>query len=285
MRPNVPSQPAISDLPDSTTIFRIVDCRQPFVVCCCAGLLIGAMLAGCSAVFSPAKALGRQLSGQKELSMPYEQIALKKSLTLDAIPKIRRSQSQSGSLLVENETVSHSDRVVASLGQSGDGYCTWFNMVRFHEYRLNVIRKYFFAVVDRTGGLTRLTGRGLRFDCEMVLDKEVLDKSYTSANTRRIAILRCVLDSTHRDIKELGDDVDIPDQYNKKLDVCGMLINQTLELILVKLDSSPVLATKLNSGDGVDFDHINFGKGRIRMIVKDDTVSMAMRFGALVKNR
>jgi len=74
----------------------------------------------------------------------------------------------------------------------------------------------------------------------------------------------------------------VPDQYNKKLDVCGMLINQTLELILVKLDSSPVLATKLDSYDGVDFDHINFGKGNVRMIVKDDTVALTMCFGVLV---
>ena len=63
----------------------------------------------------------------------------------------------------------------------------------------------------------------------------------------------------------------MPDQFNVKLDVCGMLINQTLELILVKLDSVPVLVTKLDSSDGVDFDHISFGKGKVRMIIKDDT--------------
>jgi hypothetical protein len=254
-------------------------------VCCYIGLFLGNLLGGCSAVSSPAGARSQQLSEQQELSEPYNQITLKKSLTLDALPTIRRSQSESGSLLAETETVSHSDRVVASLGQSRDGYSTWFNMVTFHEYQLNVIRKYFFAVDDRAGSLRTRPRRGLRFDCEMVLEKEMLDESYASENERRIAILRYVLNSVRKDIKELGDDVDVPGQYNKKLDVCGMLINQTLELILVKLDSSPVLATKLDSFDGVDFDHINFGKGKVRMIVKDDTVAVKARFGAFMDKK
>jgi hypothetical protein len=282
MRRKVPSQSAISGLLDSTANFRIGNRGLAFAGCCCAYLFFGSLLTGCSAVSSPAGTRSRQLSEQQELSAPYNQITLKKSLTLDALPKIRRYKDKSGSLLAKTEMVSHSDRVVASLGQSRDDKSTWFNMVRFHEYQLNVIHKYFFAVEDRPGSLIRWPRRGLRFDCEMVLDKEVLDKSYTSVNTRRIAILRYVLDSTHEDIKELGDDIDVPDQYNEKLDVCGMLINQTLELILAKLDSSPVLATRLNSDGGLDFDNINFGKGKVWMIIKDDTVTFSMRFGAYV---
>ena len=273
MRPKLPSQSVAS---------KIGYRRLTLAVYCYTTLFLGILLAGCSALSSPTGVQNQQLSEQQVLSAPYDQISLEKSLTLDALPKIRRFKSEAGLLLAETETVSHSDRVVASLGQSRDGYSTWFNMVTFHEYQLNVIRKYFFTVEDRAGSLRARPRRGLRFDCEMVLDKKVLDESYTSENMRRIAILRYVLDSIRRDIKELGDDVDVPDQYNKKLDVCGMLINQTLELVLVKLDSSPVLATKLDSSDGVDFDHINFGKGKVRMIVKDDIVAFAMHFGAFV---
>jgi len=249
---------------------------------CFAGLLSGAILAGCSTVSSPDAAQNQQLSEEQELSAPYDQITLKKSLTLDALPKIRRSQSERGSFLAEVETVSHSDRVVASLGQSQDGSRIWFNMVTFHQYRLNVIRKYFFVVDDRAGSLRARPKRGLRFNCEMVLGKEVLGEFHASESLRRIVILRYVLAQMRKDIKELGDDVDVPDQYNMKLDVCGMLINQTLELILVKLNSSPVLATKLSSADGLDFDHINFGKGKVQMVVEDDTVALTMRFGAFV---
>ena len=282
MRRKMPSQSAISGFRDSTANFRIGNRRLTIAVCCYAGLLLGILLAGCSAVSSPAAAHSRQLSEQQELSAPYDQITLKKSLTLDALPKIRRSQSESGSLLAETETVSHSDRVVASLGQSQDDSRTWFNMVTFHEYRLNVIRKYFFAVDDRAGSLRARPRRGLRFDCEMVLGNEVLGESYTSENARRIAILRYVLAQMRKDIKELGDDVDVPDQYNKMLDVCGMLINQTFEMVLVKLDSSPVLAMRLSEAGGAEFDHINFNKGTVRMVVADDTVAVQIRFGSFV---
>jgi hypothetical protein len=253
---------------------------ESLAVYCYTTLILGILFAGCSAVSSPAGVPSQQLSELKELSAPYDQITLKKSLTLDALPAIQRYQSRAGSIPAGTETVSHSDRVVASLGQSRDGYSTWFNMVRFHEYQLNVIHKYFFDVIDRAGSLMRRPRRGLRFDCEIVLDREVLSKSYASENEKRIAILKYVLDSVRRDIKELGDDADVPDQYNKKLDVCGMLINQTLELILVKLDSSPVLATKLSSTGGLYFDHINFGEGTVRMVVSDDTVAVKVRFGA-----
>jgi len=280
MRRKMSSQSAISEYPDSTANSRIGNRRLIFAVCCYTGLLVSILLAGCSVVSSPTGAQGQQLSEQQELSAPYDQITLKKSLTLDALPKIRRSQSEPGSLLAKTETVSHSDRVVASLGQSRDDSRTWFNMVTFHEYRLNVIRKYFFAVDDRAGSLRIRARRGLRFDCEMVLGKEVLGESYTSENARRIAILRYVLDFIRKDIKELGDDVDVPGQYNQKLDVCGMLINQTFETVLVKLEASPVLAMKLSQAGGAEFDHINFNKGTVRMVVADDTVAIKVRFGA-----
>jgi hypothetical protein len=285
MRRKMPSQSAISGFRYSTANFSIGNSRLIIAVCCYAGLLLGILLASCSAVSSPAAAHSQQLSEQQELSAPYDRITLKKSLTLDALPKIRRSQSEHGLILAETETVSHSDRVVASLGQSPDGYSTWFNMVTFHEYRLNVIRKYFFAVDDRAGSLRTRSRRGLRFDCEMVLGKEVLDKSYTSENARRIAMLRYVLDSIRKDIKELGDDVDVPGQYNQKLDVCGMLINQMFETVLVKLEASPVLAMRLSRAGGAEFDHINFNKGTVRMVVEDDAVAVSTRFGVFVDTK
>ena len=275
MWPNKPSQFAISE-------FMIGSRRLILALCFCTFLFFSIQFSGCSFISSPDLAQNQKLSEQQELSAPYDRITLKKSLTLDALPKIRRFQDEQGSLLAGIETVSHSDRVVASLGQTPDGYSTWFNMVTFHEFRLNVIRKYFFAVDDRAGNLRIRSRRGLRFDCEMVLGKEMLDKSYTSENARQIAILRCVLDSIRKDIKELGDDVDVPGQYNQKLDICGMLINQMFETVLVKLEASPVLAMRLSRAGGAEFDHINFNKGTVRMVVADDAVAVKARFGAFV---
>ena len=71
------------------------------------GLFFGILLAGCSAVSSPVAAKGQQLSEEQELSTPYDRIALKKSLTLDALPKIRRYQRGPASRLAGTELVSH----------------------------------------------------------------------------------------------------------------------------------------------------------------------------------
>jgi hypothetical protein len=164
MWPNERSQFAVSE-------FRIRSRGLALSLCFCIGLFFGILFSGCSIISSPDIAQNQKLSEQQELSAPYDQIVLKKSLTLDALPKIRRSQDELGSLLAGIETVSHSDRVVASLGQNQDNSRTWFNMVTFHQFRLNVIRKYFFVVDDRAGSLRARPRRGLRFDCEMVLEK------------------------------------------------------------------------------------------------------------------
>ncbi len=241
-------------------------------------LLLGTLLGGCSAVSPWARA--RQLSYQAKLSAPYDQIRLKQSVIHDAVPKIQRLKDELGAGFAGDELISHSDNVVVSLGQSKDGYQNWFNMVTFQENELNAIRKYFFIVDDKTRSFQISPSRGLRFDCEMVLEKEMLADPDTTENARRIAILRNVLDNLRKDTGELSDDTDATGQENKMLDICRMLINQTFEMILRKLDSSPVLATRLNQVGGVEFNHINFDKGKIQMVIGTDIVRVKIRLGA-----
>lgn len=219
----------------------------------------------------------------EELSAPYDHIVLRQSLTIDALPKIQRFESERGPLLGGVEVLSRSESVAASLGQSKEGRKTWFNLVAFDEYKLNVIRKYFFVVDEDAARFPARIRRGLRFNCEMVLGEEVLAEAYPSENVKRIAVLRGVLESLRKDIDELGAAADSPDQDNKMLSVCGMLLNQTLEMILLKLESSPVMALKLSEAGGADFDHINFGKGKVFMVVVDDVVGLRIRFGTFAQ--
>ena len=239
--------------------------------------LLAALLVDCSDESS-----GRRppVFSQDELYEPYRQIMLKKSLTIDALPKMQRFQSERGPLLGGIEMLSQSQSIAASLGQGKNGRETWFNMVTFDEYKLDVIRKYFFVVDEEAARFPARFRQGLRFDCEMVLDEKILAESYTSENARRIAILRRVAENLRGDIAELAADANSPNQDNERLSVCGMLLNQTLEMILVKLDASPVLAMKLGESPGVVFDHINFGEGRILMVVVDDLVGIQIRIGA-----
>jgi hypothetical protein len=201
----------------------------------------------------------------KELSASYHQTKLKESSSADVLATIHRP---------EYELLSQSKSVVASLGQKKKGHKIWFNMVAFDENKPAARRKYFFVVDEKAKSFLILPRRRLIFDSEMVLETEVLDKPYANENARRIAILEQVLKNVRKDTDELAQD-------NKMLGICGMLINQTLNTVLQKLDESPVLASKLSGNNGLPFDHITLGKGSIGMGITDDIVKVKVKVSSL----
>ena len=138
---------------------------------------------------------GQRLSFEQRLSVPYDRTNIKESLTLDVLPMIQRSPDQIRPGYDGTELLSKGLNAVAALGQDKDGYQTWYNMFAFHQYRLNVIRKYFFFVDDRPGMFATGRGRGLRFDCEQVLTEELLGSTYATTGDRQVAILRYVLEN------------------------------------------------------------------------------------------
>lgn len=209
----------------------------------------------------------KELPDYQELSVGYYQTKLKESSSADVVVAIQRP---------EDELLSQSRSVVASLGRKKKDRQIWFNMVAFDENQLTARRKYFLFVVDeKLKFLSINPTRGLVFNSEMVLEREVLGEPYADENARRIAILKWVLENVRKDIDEVGSD-------NKMLAISGMLINQTLETVLRKLDESPVLASKLSDASGVDFDHITLGNGSIRMDVTGDIVKVETELGPLV---
>lgn len=244
-------------------------------MCGLAVLLLWGFTGGCSSWFSQAGA--EQPSFEDVLSAPYDGAKLKKSLTLDVLGKIHRSQGELAPYFMGAELLSQSDNVIASSAQSEDGRRIWFNMVAFHEFRLNVIRKYFFVADDTGPTLRGKSRRGLRFDCAMVLPNEMLERSYADENARQIAVLRHILENLHMDINQLG--AGAMGQTDKRLNVCGMLMNQTFEMILRRLDSSPAMVAALSQADGVQFDHITFDKGTVRMVAGGDTAAVKILFG------
>lgn len=257
---------------------KITGCKSAVYTCIFAASLLPALQGGCSTVSSWTKA--RHRSSQARLSAPYDRIVVKQSIIQNAVPMIQRLNDEAQADLAAAEMISHSENVVISVGQSEDGYQTWFNMVTFSENELNVVRKYFFVVDDKTKSIQFEPSQGLRFDCEAELDKEVFADPDTNDNARRIEILGKVLNYLRKDTNELRDDPDTPDQGNKMIDTCMMLINQTFDVILRKLDRSPVLASRLSQAGGAEFDHINFDKGKIQLIVKGDIAIVKIRLGA-----
>jgi len=260
---------------------KIVNLSSAVALSFPAFLLLGTLLGGCSTVSPWARA--RRLFYEKKLPSPYNQIKVKDSVIHDAVPKIQRLGDKLDPDLEGAEIISHSSNVVVSLGQSKDGYKTWFNMVTFQENKLNVIRKYFFIVDDKPGYFQLGPGGGLRFDCEMALQKHLLDDPDAAEHTRQITTLRHVLENLHTDMDELSDDTDTPGQENKMLEICRILINQTFDAVLLKLNSSPMSATRLSQADGAEFNHINFGKGTIQMVSVGNTVRVKIRSGMFAK--
>jgi hypothetical protein len=117
----------------------------------------------------------------------------------------------------------------------------------------------------------------------MALGKQVRDESYETEGAAQIAILKQVWKDLRKDIDELGQDIGGGGQNSKALDICGLLLNQAFETIMLTLETSPVLATKLSDKGGVEFDHINFDKGGIQMVIDGDTAAVKIRLGVLVE--
>jgi hypothetical protein len=231
----------------------------------CASVMLPYVISVCREPFDP------------NLSEGYDKVELKRSGALNVLPIISKPES---------ELLSQSRSVVASVGQSKDGYKTWFNMVAFDEVKLTAKRKYFFLVDEKVKGLKGKRKflpfeprRGLIFECQMVLEPAALHRGRAAENVRQIAILRQVLKSLHRDIHELGQSVDMHDSDNKMLSISGMLLNQTFGAVLHKLSRSPALATKLGDAEGIEFDHISFDKGTVKMVVEGGIVTVTIRLG------
>jgi len=211
-------------------------------------------LFGCTAMryFKP-----KETPYDEQLSESYRRTRLKETSAADMLAQIYVS---------EYEFLSQSRSIIATSGQQG--YKSWFNMVAFGGRELRAQRKYFFVVNDRP--------KSLRFDCEMILGAKVLGGRYMDENARRVAILKQVLGNVRRDVGEVGQD-------NERLNICGMLIKQTVEAVLIKLDSLPMLASRLGEESGLEFNHINLDKGKIQIVVDGDVVTVKMRAGSLVR--
>ena len=201
---------------------------------------------------------------EKEAFQSYYLTELKTSTTADVLAMIN---------LPKYETLSQSTSVIASAGEKKKGYKTWMKMVAFDENKLAAERKYLFMIDEKPKILFTEPWEGLRFDCQMVLGGDVLDKPYSNENAKRIAILKQVLENTRKDIDEVKGD-------NKTIDTCGILINQAISSVLVRLDASPTEAAKLSDPAGLDFKHTNLDRGKIGMTMADDIVTVKIRLGS-----
>lgn len=172
----------------------------------------------------------------------------------------------------DEELVCHTASVVASWGQDEDAEMLWFNVVAFDEDHLTAMRKYA-LLIKETGGASLMGLKPqFRFDGQSAGNIQLLTEPYENENVRMIAILKDIHSSFKGDTKQVVlEDGDLTSGV--------WLAKHVFATILTKLDMSPALASRLSSEYGMAFDHMTLGPGRIRMLIRDDVVTVKIKVG------
>jgi hypothetical protein len=149
-------------------------------------------------------------------------------------------------------------------------------MAAFDEEGYEVSRKYFVSGYDKPREWFVLKEK-LRFDGELKIDSAVLDESYADENARKIAVLKEILNVYNNDVMQVQ-------KYNQNLVNIAMLVNQSINTVLVRLNTNPFYAQNLGRVEGLDFDHPTMNKGKIRLLINDDTdvVRIKIKIGSVV---
>jgi len=224
-----------------------------------AAMVLCMALSGCGAMSNA----NRYFIGDAHIFDRYELTILKQSTSSDVLSIIQDSKT---------ELLTQSESIVASWGEKKKGSVLWFNMVAFHEEDFTAARKYSFVANERAKGYFVKPMQRLRFDAELILNLEILEEPYADRNAMRIAILREVLARFSEDAGELTFD-------SRTLLSASMMVKRVLNIVLTKLEQSPALAIHLPEMGGLDFDHVTFGPGRIRMLIEDDIVKVKAKVG------
>ena len=175
------------------------------------------------------------------------------------------------------ELISQSESVIASWGEKKKTSIAWFNAIAFDEENMTAVRKYGFVVDEKAKSYYAFSVLNMRFDAELIMSPDVLEAPYANANAKKIAVIREVLDRFDADIMQITGDSQI-------LDSSSLKIRQVLKGILYQMDHSPALAARLHEFEGMKFDEMNFGKGRVRMLIEGNTIKLKIKVGSYVRD-
>jgi len=225
---------------------------------------------GCCIVFAGCDLFTsyERYKGDRWLLDRYDLVILKQSTSAEVLAVIQQKK----------ELLSQSESVVAAWDEKRKGSMLWFNAVAFDEDLLTAVRKYSFVADERIKGYWTIPAQKLRFDAEVVLDPKVLAEPYANENARRIAVLKQLLKDYGTDIIQLTPD-------SQTLTSGSMMARRAVNTVITLLDQNPAYAVKLDQPNGLDFDHIVFGKGRARLTITGDIAKLTIKVGTTFFNR
>jgi len=204
----------------------------------------------------------------KEIAKAYYLTVLRKSTAADVLPLL---------YMPDYSLLSQSTSILAAQGEKKKGYKLWFTLVKFDENDLLAKRKYLMIVDEKPKVVLSSPWSGMRFDGRLVLEGEVIEQPYADENARRVAMLKFARDAIHGDIAEVKPD-------NKAYEICGAVINQSLEAVLTMLDESPALAVKLSDKDGLNFQQQSFDRGKIGITSDERTMTIKIHTGSFTSD-
>jgi hypothetical protein len=199
---------------------------------------------------------------RRDIESRYYKTTLKQSASADVLSYIQNPKT---------EHLSQSESVVASWGDVNETRTHWFDMVAFDEENLTAARKYGFTMGDYRGWNTKPRPH-IQLDMEAVLDVKTLNAAYPSQNQMRIEIIKKLKTMFFDDSQAISYE-------SATLKSSAMVAMQTLNNLLAKLNASPALAEDLSKPQGLEFDQMTMGKGRVRMLIKDDIVKLKIKAG------
>jgi len=233
--------------------------------------------------FTGCAGLGEDFSATR-LATPYRQTRLMGSNTLDVLALTESPEYQFTPEAIDMQLLSQSDRIVALSGRTADKLKTWVNLIAFDERRMAASRKYFFysdenaanGAIDATLHLLDRR-KGLYFDAQLVLDKSIRSTPYATEEARQTAIVRWLAGRFQQDVRDLTHNEDQSVHADELVTLAGWMMNQTFEGVLTALRRSPGLARNLTDARGAPFDHVSLDRGRIRVVVVNDVVTVKVR--------
>jgi len=247
---------------------------------CMAALLFAAVLSGCSALgYLPPERLP-----YAKLVFPYANTQIKTSTTLDVLNAAKSPAYQFEPREAEELLLTQSDTAVAFSGRSADKRRWWVTIVVFDQYRLTATRKYFFLVDEKAETVPAHSRRylvpprkGLLFDCQSVIDPEILTTPYATEEAQKVAMVRWLAEQFRSDVAALIGGSDAPARGSSLIPTAAMMMGQTFTGLLVELEKSPGLAQNLADARGMEFPHVSMDKGRVRLLTQDDLAAMTLR--------
>jgi hypothetical protein len=237
-------------------------------------MLMG-IVSGCSSV-------DRELPYDK-LSADYRQTPLQRSTTLDVMRTVEASQADLDRTRAGRHLVTQTDTIVASSGQTPEGFKSWFSLFAFDPGTLTATRKYFLCIDEKTSvsptGTRRClfpARRTLVFDSEVILSDGPVEGETEEA--RRITTIRRITRLLREDV-QCATNNPPSTASNATLSACGALMNQVFRDALLELDRYPALARRLDSDQGMPFSHTSLDGGRIRLTMSNGVAVTQVEVG------